>query len=75
MMTRKIKSELSYENRLHKFMSKEEEREYLDEVYERVRRNPRFYLDNLAELDMFRTRFKNYKPYNDYKSGTLSYFW
>jgi len=74
-MTRKIKSELSYENRLHQFMSKEEEKEYLEEVYERVLRNPRFYLDNLAELDMFRTRFKNYKPYSEYKSGTLSYFW
>jgi len=74
-MTRKIKSELSYENRLHKFMSKEEEKAYLDEVYERVRKNPRFYLDNLAELNMFRTRFKNYKPYSEYKSGTLSYFW
>jgi len=73
-MTRKIKSELSYENRLHQFMPKEKEKEYLEEVYERVMRNPRFYLDNLPELDMFRTRFKNYKPYDKYNDKTLMYF-
>jgi len=73
-MTKKIRSELDRENKLHLFMDKETEREYLDEVYERVRENPRFYLDNLPELDMFRTRFKNYKPYSDYNEGLFVYF-
>jgi len=57
-------SDVDEENKLRLFMDKDQEREYLDEVYERVARNPRFYLDNLPDLDTFRTRFKH-----DEKSG------
>jgi len=68
------RSEVDMENKLRLFMDKETEREYLDEVYERVKQNPRFYLDNLPDLHMFRTRFKNYKPYSEYSDKTLKYF-
>jgi hypothetical protein len=67
-------SDVDEENKLRLFMDEEEEREYLEETYERVRQNPRFYLDNLPHLDMFRTRFKHDYPYDDYKTETLLYF-
>lgn len=62
------------ENRLWLCMTYEEEKRFLDEVYERVKRNPRFYLGNLDKLDMFRTRFKNYKPYKEYDEKVFKYF-
>jgi hypothetical protein len=68
------RSDYDKENRLWMFMDAEEEKEYVEECYERVIDNPRFYLDNLERLDMFRTRYKRYKPYKDYKSETFKYF-
>lgn len=68
------KSSLDRENKLWLFMTSEEERRYVDEVYARVIRNPRFYLDNLEKLDMFRTRFKRYKPYEDYDEKVFKHF-
>jgi len=68
-------SDVDEENKLRLFMDKDQEREYLDEVYERVARNPRFYLDNLPDLDTFRTRFKHDYPYDDYKAETLLYYY
>lgn len=45
---------------LSDFMTLEEEYNYYNEVLERVIRNPRFYLDNLDELDVFFVSFINY---------------
>lgn len=69
-----MESDLDRENKLRLFMTKGEERAYVEEVYERVIANPRFYLDNLENLDMFRTRFKRYKPYSDYDERVFKHF-
>jgi hypothetical protein len=68
------KSELDRENKLWLFMDAEEERAYVDEVYERVAGNPRFYLDNLDKLDTFRTRFKRYKADGEQRASSFKYF-
>lgn len=52
---------LNMENKLWLFMTREEEEEYYNEVLDRVIANPRFYLDNLDELSVFRVSFKKYK--------------
>jgi hypothetical protein len=54
------KSEYDRENYLWHFMTIEEQREYYDEVLTRVINNPRFYLDNLEELDVFKVSFIKY---------------
>ena len=69
-----VKSWYDCENKLWLFMDAEEERRYLDEVYMRVIRNPRFYLDNLDKLDVFRTRFIRYEPYWEYDESVFKYF-
>lgn len=56
------KSELDISNKLWKFMTYEEEQAYYHEVLERVIRNPRFYLDHLDELSVFRVSFLHYYP-------------
>ena len=40
-------------------LAKELEKEYYYEVLDRVIANPRFYLDNLDKLDVFRVSFLN----------------
>ena len=45
---------------LARFMDKELERKYYNEVLERINRNPRYYLDNLEKLDVFTVSFENY---------------
>lgn len=62
LVKKRPKSNFDKENRLWLFMSKEEEDAYFAEVLERVARDPRWYLDNLSELSVFRVRFENYKP-------------
>ena len=68
------KSEYDRENKLWLFMTLEEEREFVDEVLSRVRRNPRFYLDNLDKLDVFRTRFVRYKRDSEFDESMFKYF-
>jgi hypothetical protein len=41
-------------------MERPEEVAYYNEVLERVRANPRWYLNNLSELSVFRVSFENY---------------
>lgn len=53
-------SEYDNDNKLYHFMSKQEEKEFFDEVCYRVVHNTRFYLDNLDSLDVFRVSFINY---------------
>jgi hypothetical protein len=60
----KNRSELDYANKLWHFMDKAEEKAYYDEVLERVIHNPRFYLDNLDDLSVFRVSFIEYKAEN-----------
>lgn len=50
------------ENKLWLFMSKDEERAYFNEVCDRIINNPRFYLDNLDDLSVFRCSFISYAP-------------
>lgn len=45
---------------LREFMTLEEEFEYYNETLDRVILNPRFYLDNLEELDVFMVSFHDY---------------
>jgi hypothetical protein len=54
------RSSYEKENRLWLFMTTEEQREYYNEVLDRVIANPRKYLDNLEYLDVFRVAFINY---------------
>jgi hypothetical protein len=49
------------ESKLYMFMSKDEEREYFNNVCDRVINNPRYYLDNLETLNVFRVSFNTYK--------------
>lgn len=55
------KSDYDKENKLCMFMDLDEQKVYYSEVLERVFRNPRFYLDNLDELSVFRVSFIKYK--------------
>lgn len=57
-----IKSELDTNNKLWMFMDINEEHCYFDEVCTRIINNPRFYLDNLNELNVFRVSWIKYKP-------------
>lgn len=63
-----MKSFFDKEERLWFFMTPEEEREFHNEVLERVIRNPRYYLDRInhisgtTSLDVYRVSFYNYKP-------------
>lgn len=50
------------ENKLWLFMSYDEEQAYYEEVLQRVINNPRFYLDHLDELSVFRCSFIHYYP-------------
>ena len=54
------KSNFDKEGRLWMFMTPDEEKEFYNEVLERVIANPRYYLDNLHELDSFWCSFINY---------------
>lgn len=49
------------ENRVGYFMSKEEEEEFYQETLRRIIHNPRFYLDNLDDLHVFRLSSVEYK--------------
>jgi len=53
-------SNLDRENKLWLFMNKEDEREYFNEICDRIIRDPRFYLDNLERLDTFVVSFIHY---------------
>lgn len=60
------------ENRLREMgWSLRDEKDWYAELLERVRRNPRFYLDNLSDFEVYRVSFINYDPYSEYKDGTL----
>ena len=50
-------------------MDREEEERYYNEILERMIRNPRFYLDNLEDLYLFRVSFRYYYPERDYYEG------
>jgi hypothetical protein len=52
-----ILSRYDLSNKLYEFMSDTDEHAYFTEVCERVIRNPRFYLDHLDELYVFRVSF------------------
>lgn len=52
------------ENRLGYFMTREQEEAFYEEVLQRVILNPRFYLDNLDDLHVFRLSWVEYKPEN-----------
>lgn len=54
------RSKYDLENDLSLFMDIDEERNYYEEVLQRVIQNPRYYLDNLDELYVFRCSFINY---------------
>lgn len=56
-----IRSELDSNNKLWMFMSIDEERAYFSEVCDRIISNPRFYLDHLEELSVFRVSWFKYK--------------
>lgn len=76
-MKRSTKPETPYgpENRLRKMgFSVEEQKEWYDEILERLGRNPRYYLDNLSDFEVYRVDFINYRPYEDYHDGTLREF-
>lgn len=47
------------------------ERLFYEEVLERVLNNPRFYLDNLEELDVFRCSYMHYVAEKDLNLGYL----
>ena len=53
-------SEYDLDNKLWHWMTLEEERAYYEEVCQRVINNPRFYLDNLDDLYVFRCSFIGY---------------
>lgn len=48
------------ENKLCKFMNIQEEHEFYNEICDRIIANPRYYLDNLDELSVFRVSFIRY---------------
>lgn len=50
---------MSY-NTLLEVMTKEEELNYYNTVLDSVIQNPRYYLDNLETLDVFKVSFINY---------------
>lgn len=60
---------LAAENKLWEFMPSEEEHAYYEEVLRRVIHNPRYYLDNLDELSVFRVSFIYYYPEKKYIEG------
>ena len=57
-----MKSNYDRENKLWLFMDYDSEKEYYEEVLQRVINNPRFYLNELDGLYVFRCSFINYKP-------------
>jgi len=63
------------ENRLRELgWSLEDEKLWYAELLERIRRRPRFYLDNLSEFEVFRVSFINYRPYRSFDEGTIRVF-
>lgn len=56
------------------FMSLDEERLYYEEVLQRVINNPRFYLDNLDDLEVFYCSFINYFPADKYNPNQYHSF-
>lgn len=52
--------------KLRDFMTLEQERIYYAETLARVINNPRFYLDNLDDLDVYYTSIHNYQPIDKY---------
>jgi hypothetical protein len=63
-----IRSSYDAENKLGLFMELHEEKAYYQEVLQRIINNPRYYLDNLDDLYVFRVSFIEYKPYKEYKA-------
>jgi len=55
-------TEYDIHNKLWEWMTYEEEKEYYAEILERVIANPRYYLDNLDDLYVFRVSFLRYDP-------------
>jgi hypothetical protein len=55
-------SNLDREDKLWLFMSLEDEYNYFYEVCDRIISNPRYYLDNLDELYVFKVSFIHYGP-------------
>jgi hypothetical protein len=49
------------------FMTLEQEKQYFNDVCDRIIKNPRFYLDNLESLSVFRVSFLDYHD-NRYKN-------
>jgi hypothetical protein len=49
------------ESKLYLFMTKEEEREYFETTCDKIIANPRYYLDNLENLNVFTVSFNNYR--------------
>lgn len=66
-----MKTITSYErdNKLWHFMCYDEEKAYFYEVCDRIIANPRFYLENLDELSVFKVSFINYKNRKVYKAS------
>lgn len=63
-----MKSELDRADKLNEFMTIEEEYAYYNEVLERVINNPRWYLNHLEELSVFKVSFIQYS-YKKKKGG------
>lgn len=61
-VTLKRDATLAGANCLWHFMEYDEEQAYYHEILERVIKNPRFYLDHLDELSVFRVSFLHYYP-------------
>ena len=57
----KMMNNYNRENKLSEFMTIEEEHAFFYEVCDRIIANPRFYLDNLDGLSVFKCSFINYK--------------
>lgn len=59
------------ESRLYKFMTPAEEAAYFHDVCELIINNPRYYLDNLETLNVFRVSWMRYKGQNILKNRNL----
>lgn len=55
-------SEYDLANKLWEFMTYQEEKDYYAEILQRVYLDPRYYLDHLDDLRVFRVSFLYYKP-------------
>jgi hypothetical protein len=67
-------SNLDREDKLWFFMDKLEERKFFEEVCDRIIKNPRYYLDNLDELYVFKVSFIHYgvsRKRKLYKEGAI----